>query len=100
MATTKSNISTSQTLKVGATTITAHTITAVPVTGVHGFHDCTDPSQIALANCVWPTDYVNGAGHKSVDPTNLAQSAVGVTVAKGLTINMRDQSGNVSVTFS
>jgi hypothetical protein len=105
--TTKSNISTTQTLKVGSTTVTAATITALPVMGVHALHDCASPGQISLSNCVWPSDYVNGKGMKtepSATTTQLANSMVGVSVVNGLTINMREAdtggSGNVSVTFT
>jgi hypothetical protein len=104
MTTTVNNISKSQTLKVGATTITAQTITGLPVTGVHGFHDCSDPSQISVLNAVWPTTYKGGSGLKNNDVTNLANSAVSISVVNGLTINMHDNgagnNGNVSVTFT
>jgi hypothetical protein len=107
MTTTVDNISKSQTLKVGATTVTAYTMTTLPLSGVHSLHDCTDPGYMGLYNCVWPSDYENGSGLK-MEPTAttaaLAASVVGVSVTNGLTINMRDggvgNSGNVSVTFT
>jgi hypothetical protein len=107
MSTIKSNISTTQTLKVGATTITAATITALPVMGVHGLHDCTSTGAISLMNCVWPSAYAGGSGMKTepnATTTALANSMVGVSVTNGLTINMREAdtggTGNISVTFT
>jgi hypothetical protein len=107
MTTTVNSISVSQNLKVGATTVTAHTITSLPLSGVHSLHDCTTTGQMSLLNCVWPTSYTSGAGLKEVNNSTtaaLAASMVGVSVVNGLTINMRDggagNSGNVSVTFS
>jgi hypothetical protein len=39
MTTTVNNTSKSQRLKVGATTVTAHTITTLPLIGMHSLHD-------------------------------------------------------------
>ena len=91
-----SSLNSSQNLKVGASTISAHTITAnAPVP--HSFHDCTDPGLAGLHNCVWPSDYVNASGSKT---SGSAPTAVGVSVTKGLTIMFRTTGGNISTTYS
>lgn len=72
-------------VKVGAGTLVTHAPVTTPAYGTYSLHDCADPGQAGLHNCIWPI--------------NLA-SPDGKAFSKGLVVHTREPGGSVSVTHA
>lgn len=74
MATTVTQASHTQ-VKAGKATLLAVSVTSAPAVGTFTVHDCVDPGQASIMNCMWPPNNMH-------DP-NVAQFGLVIHVAGG-----------------
>jgi hypothetical protein len=84
MATTKTVSTKTNVIKGAGTLVTHSAVTKPSLGGSYSLHDCAEPWQASVMNCIWP----------------IAMSGNGVTFMKGLTVHHRNptDAGTVSVT--